>query len=104
MVYRFVLIPGGLWQIRNVWSAAALQAKNGNDIVGLRECIRPLCELLALGLNGMRCTLVLFSNAGFEAYSGLQVSRVPGSTVVPSSWFVSKPGRNQQLLSAAAGL
>ena len=29
----------------------------------------------------MRCTLVLFSNAGFYAYSGLQVSRVPGSTV-----------------------
>jgi hypothetical protein len=55
----------GLSAIRNVWSAAALQAKNGNDIVGLRECIRPLCELLALGLDGMRCTLVLFSNTGF---------------------------------------
>ena len=32
----------------------------------------------------MRCALVLFSNAAFEGFSGLQVSRAPGSTVVPS--------------------
>jgi len=41
-----IRILGGWWPIRNVWSAAALQAKNENDIVGLRECIRPFCELL----------------------------------------------------------
>jgi hypothetical protein len=29
---------------RNVWSAAVLQAKNENDRIGLRECIRPLLE------------------------------------------------------------
>ena len=34
------------WTTENVWSAAVLQAKNENDIVGLRECIRPFCELL----------------------------------------------------------
>jgi hypothetical protein len=46
-----------LWPIRNVWSAAALQAKNENDIVGLRECIRPLCELLLWPL--MECAALL---------------------------------------------
>src|SRR5208282_1138860 len=30
--------------IRNVWSAAILQAKNEDDRIGLRECIRPLSE------------------------------------------------------------
>jgi len=30
--------------MRNVWSAAVLQAKNENDRIGLRECIRPLLE------------------------------------------------------------
>jgi hypothetical protein len=29
---------------RNVWSAAVLQAKNEEDRIGLRECIRPLSE------------------------------------------------------------
>src|SRR6266478_4878861 len=32
----------------------------------------------------MRCALVLFSNAALEGFSGLQVSRAPGSTVVSS--------------------
>jgi hypothetical protein len=41
----------------NVWSAAALQAKNENDIVGLRECIRPLCERLLWAL--MECAAPL---------------------------------------------
>jgi hypothetical protein len=30
--------------IRNVWSAAVLQAKNEDGGIGLRECIRPLLE------------------------------------------------------------
>jgi hypothetical protein len=38
----------------------------------------------APGLDGMRCALVLFSNAALEGFSGLQVSRAPGSTVVSS--------------------
>jgi hypothetical protein len=28
----------------NVWSAAVLQAKDEDDRIGLRECIRPLSE------------------------------------------------------------
>ena len=38
----------------------------------------------APGLDGMRCALVLFSYAALEGFSGLQVSRAPGSTVVSS--------------------
>jgi hypothetical protein len=30
--------------IRNVWSAAVLQAKSEDGRIGLRECIRPLLE------------------------------------------------------------
>jgi hypothetical protein len=37
-------VLGGLWTIRNVWSAAVLQAKDEDDRIGLRECIRPLSE------------------------------------------------------------
>ena len=33
-----------LGAIRNVWSAAVLQAKDEEDGIGLRECIRPLLE------------------------------------------------------------
>jgi len=56
---RIDLAPAtpGLWAIGNVWSAAILQAKNENDIVGLRECIRPLCELLLWPL--MECAALL---------------------------------------------
>ncbi|HUD55447.1 MAG TPA: hypothetical protein VMR02_09485 [Terracidiphilus sp.] len=39
-----LLAPFVLWTIRNVWSAAVLQAKNEDDRIGLRECIRPLLE------------------------------------------------------------
>jgi transposase len=82
----------------NVWSAAALQAKNENDIVGLRECIRPLCERLLWALMECAAPLSYLVWQAFIAYSPLQVSRAPGSTVVPSSWFASKPGRNQIIL------
>jgi hypothetical protein len=41
-------------------------------------------EHKAPGLDGMRCALVLFSNAALEGFSCLQVSRAPGSTVVSS--------------------
>src|SRR5450631_943994 len=51
------IVPSDLWPLRNVWSAAVLQAKNENDIVGLRECIRPLCELLLWAL--MECAAPL---------------------------------------------
>ena len=36
------------------------------------------------GLNGMRCALVLFNNSALIGCFRLQVSRAPGSTVVPS--------------------
>jgi hypothetical protein len=36
-----LLAPAVWWANRNVWSAAVLQAKNEDDIKGLRECIRP---------------------------------------------------------------
>jgi hypothetical protein len=82
--YSRKAIPGESWPTRNVWSAAVLQAKNEGGKIGLRECIRPLLEYRTPGLNGMRCALVLFSNAALEGFSGLQASGAPGSTVVPS--------------------
>ena len=50
-----------------------------------------------------------FPNRATNIYSRYssesQVSRVPGSTVVPSSWFASKPGKKiKHFFSAAAGL
>jgi len=43
---NYSVVPGGLPSIQNrpiqnVWSAAVLQAKNEDDRIGLRECIRP---------------------------------------------------------------
>jgi len=35
----------------------------------LRKCIRPLLEHKPPGLDGMRCALVLFSNAALEGFS-----------------------------------
>ena len=60
------------------------------------------CWLWAL----MECAALLsyLVMQAFKPIPDYRFSRVPGSTVVPSSWFASKPGRNQQLLSAAAGL
>ena len=37
-------VVSGWSAMRNVWSAAVLQAKNEDDGIGLRECIRPLLE------------------------------------------------------------
>ena len=51
----------GLRRIRNVWSAAELQAKNERDRVGLRKCIRPLMEGSPPGQDGMRYALFPFS-------------------------------------------
>ena len=84
----------GLPANRNVWSAVVLQAKNEDGGIGLRECIRPLLEKRSPGLNGMRCALVLFSFAALVGIFRLQVSGAPGSTVVPSHVFASKPGRD----------
>jgi hypothetical protein len=63
------LIVAGLSN-RNVWSAALSQAKNESDKNGLRKCIRPSVEHKAPGLDGMRCALVLFSNAALKGFSG----------------------------------
>src|ERR1700751_3972441 len=45
----------------------------------------------------MRCALVLFNNAAFVGIFRMQVSGAPGSTVVPSHGFASKPGRNLRI-------
>jgi hypothetical protein len=44
----------------------------------------------------MRCALVLFSNAALEGFSGLQVSRAPGSTVVSSHSSPADLAENHQ--------
>ncbi len=56
-------------------------------------------EHKAPGLDGMRCALVLFSNAALEGFSGLQVSRAPGSTVVSSHSSPADLAENHQLRS-----
>jgi hypothetical protein len=52
-----------------------------------------------LALDGMRCALVLFSNAALKGFSGLQVSRAPGSTVVSSHSSPADLAANHQLRS-----
>ena len=58
----------------------------------------PLLENKAPGLDGMRCALVLLSEAALKDFSGLQVSRAPGSTVVPSHDSPADLAENNQLL------
>jgi hypothetical protein len=48
----------------------------------------------------MRCALVLFSNAALEGFSGLQVSRAPGSTVVSSHSSPADLAENHQFPSS----
>src|SRR5712691_10465744 len=48
----------------------------------------------------MRCALVLFSNAALEGFSGLQVSRAPGSTVVSSHSSPADLAANHPLRSS----
>ena len=55
---------------RNVWSAAALQAKNENDMVGLRECIRPLCELVLWPWMECAALLSYLVTQAFKAFPG----------------------------------
>ena len=52
-----------------------------------------------LALDGMRCALVLFSNAALEGFSCLQVSRAPGATVVSSHSSPADLAENRQLSS-----
>jgi hypothetical protein len=52
------------------------------------------------GLDGMRCALVLFSDAALEGFSCLQVSRAPGSTVVSSHSSPADLAQNHQLRSS----
>ncbi len=54
----------------------------------------------APGLDGMRCALVLFSYAALEGFSGLQVSRAPGSTVVSSHSSLADLAENHQQCSS----
>src|ERR1700678_4086745 len=48
----------------------------------------------------MRCALVLFSNAALEGFPCLQVSRVPGSTVVSSHSSPADLAENHPLRSS----
>jgi hypothetical protein len=52
------------------------------------------------GLDGMRCALVLISWAVLEDFFRLQVSRAPGSTVVPSHGSPADLAENHQLRSS----
>src|SRR5260370_31192261 len=54
------------------------------------------------GLDGMRCALVLLSEAALKDFSGLQVSRAPGSTVVPSHDSPADLAENDQLLVSSS--
>src|SRR5438105_4430971 len=60
----------------------------------------PSLEHKAPGLDGMRCALVLFSNAALEGFSCLQVSRAPGSTVVSSHGSPADLAEDHQLRSS----
>ena len=89
---------------RNVWSAAALQAKNENDIVGLRECIRPLCELLLWPL--MECAALL-SYLVTQAFKPIPGYRFQECRVRPLCHRHGSPANLagiKQFLSVAAGL
>jgi hypothetical protein len=90
--------------IRNVWSAAVLQANNENDIVGLRECIRPLCELVLWPL--MECAALL-SYLVTQAFKPIPDYRFQERRVRPLCHRHGSPANLaeiKQLLSAAAGL
>jgi len=64
---------------------------------GLRKCIQPFVEHKLLATMGMRCALFLFSWAVLRDSSGLQVSRAPGSTFVPSQQSPADLARNHYI-------
>jgi|ERR1700733_7343105 len=84
--FRLVCGPFGMYG-----PSPFLQAKNENDRIGLRECIRPLLECAAPS-----SFLVTLRS---KAFSECRFSGAPGSTVFAISWFASKPGRNLKLRS-----
>ena len=84
--------------MRNVWSAAVLQAKCESDIWVCAN-VSGLCWSRSPGLNGMRCALVLFSFAAFEGCFRIKVSRAPGSTVVPSHGSPANLAGNHNFVS-----
>jgi hypothetical protein len=99
--------PGGLKRARyrsranrNVWSAALSQAKNESDRMVCANVFGLRWSTKAPGLDGMRCALVLFSNAAWKGFSGLQVSRAPGSTVVSSHSSPADLAENHPLRSS----
>src|SRR6266446_1712530 len=51
-------------------------------------------------LDGMRCALVLFSNAALEGFSRFKVSRTPGSTLFSSHSSPTDLAENHQLRSS----
>jgi hypothetical protein len=87
----------------DVWSAAALQAKNEDDIVGLRECIRPLCELLLGAL--MECAALL--SLVTQAFKPIPGYRFQECRVRPLCHRHGSPANLagiEKLFSVAAGL
>ena len=97
--HLFGIVPGSRAN-QNVWSAALSQAKNESDRMVCANVFGLSLEHKAPGLDGMRCALVLFSNAALEGFSGLQVSRAPGSTVVSSHSSPADLAENPQLRSS----
>ncbi len=77
---------------RNVWSAAPLQAKKKRAYWSAQMYTAFEWSQMTPGQDGMRCALDPFTYSVLEDFFLQRVSRAPGSTVVPSSWFVSKPG------------
>src|SRR5260370_8422979 len=53
-----------------------------------------------LALMECACALVLFSNAAWKGFSGLQVSRAPGSTVVSCHSSPADLAENHQFRSS----
>ncbi len=95
-VFSEFRMDGG--QPGNVWSAAALQAKDENDMVGLRECIRPLCERVLWPLMECAALLSYLVTQAFKPIPGYRFQECRVRPFLPSSWFASKPGRNRKTL------
>src|SRR5258708_30318355 len=69
---------------RNVWSAALSQAKNEGDRLVCANVYGLGWRTKLLALMERAAPSSLFSEAVLKDFSGLQVSRAPGSTVVSS--------------------
>jgi hypothetical protein len=100
---RRTSVPPGSRTTRNVWSAAFLQAKNEDD--GM-VCANVFGLFVSSGSwHLMECAALasyLISKSR-TTYSGLQVSRAPGSTVLPSHCSPANLAGNPNSCSSRRG-